>query len=456
MKHYYYQNRLAVYSLWIDILLLNLAFLFSHLTFSHGQEINDPYLILQLTLILSWLGLTYFLRLYQLSRLELTVDELLSRFMKAMLLFVLVITGMLYFTKYGSLVSRMLLGSTMVSFALLGCLARLLIVQWIRNYRSKGHNATGFMTIGSCELGDFLRQRYSERSDLGFKFQGTFEFNGHPIEEELHRLEHVIEETKPDFVYCCMNSLNPDQVQGIIQLGERQRAQIRLVPDFRGFLAHQATMQYHDVVPVIEVSTKPYSNKRDEASKRVFDLAFSLLVMVAGSPVFLSVCLVQKIFAPGPIFFRQERTGRWGQRFNIYKFRTMRTDAHTLGLQHSQGNGDPRLTPIGHFLRRTRLDELPQFINVLIGDMSVVGPRPLFHYDVDMLMAADPVHFKKLLTVKPGITSVGQLKVGYADSLSLNLLRMRHDLQYLKKYSVWYDLQLIAITMQIMLAGRGK
>ncbi|MPR32140.1 exopolysaccharide biosynthesis polyprenyl glycosylphosphotransferase [Salmonirosea aquatica] len=451
-----YQSRLAVYNLWIDVLLLNLAFLFSYATHSRGQELNDVYIILQLTLNLSWLGLTHFLGVYKISRLDFTADILLSRFFKALLLFILVITALLYFSKYGQSISRVVLGYTILGLGLTGCILRLLILQALRTYRAAGHNASGFMTVGNCDLGIFLRERYRERSELGFEFRGTFEFRDENMEQDLIRLEKLLEEKKPDFLYCCMTTLSPEQIRGIIDMGQRQRAQIRLVPDFRGFVAHQATMEYHDVVPVIEVSTKPYSNSRDEAYKRAFDLAFSLLVMLAGAPVFCSIMLLQKFFSPGPIFFRQERTGRWGQRFYIYKFRTMRTDADSLGLQHSQGDGDPRVTPLGRILRRTRLDELPQFINVLRGEMSVVGPRPLFHYDVDMLMAADPIHFKKLLTVKPGITSVGQLKVGYADSLHLNLLRMRHDLQYLKEYSVWYDLQLIAITMQIMVAGRGK
>jgi exopolysaccharide biosynthesis polyprenyl glycosylphosphotransferase len=451
-----YQLRLAQYTRWIDLLLLNGVFGIAYWLYFPFDPINDTYLILQLTLNLTWWGLTYLLQTYALSRHEMRTETLMRRFLRAALLQVLTITGFLYFTKYGESVSRLVLGGTMVGFALSGSLMRAFILHWLRNFRRAGHNKSGYLTVGNCELGEILRQRFSQRHDLGVQHRGSFEFGGRALDDELLRLESLIEDTKPDCLYCCLTTLSPEQVQGIIQLGERQRAQIRLVPDFRGFLPYQATMHYHDVVPVIDVSTRPYSNVTDETYKRAFDLLFSLIVMLLGAPVFALVAVAVKIFSPGPVFFRQERTGRWGQSFYIYKFRTMRTDADKLGLQHSQGDYDPRVTPIGRFLRKTRLDELPQFINVLKGEMSVVGPRPLYRYDVDMLMAASPIHFKKLLTVKPGITSIGQLKVGYADSLTLNLKRMSHDLDYLRKYSLWYDLYLIGLTVQVMVLRRGK
>jgi exopolysaccharide biosynthesis polyprenyl glycosylphosphotransferase len=451
-----YQLRLAQNTRWFDLLLLNGIFGLAYWAYFPFDPISDTYLILQLTLNLTWLALTSLLQTYALSRHAMSTEALLRRFLRAVLLHVLTITAFLYFSKYGESVSRLVLGGTMGAFALTGALGRVFIVQWLRNYRRAGHNESGYLTVGNCELGHILQQRFAQRQDLGVQHRGTFEFGGRALDDELLRLETLIEDTKPDSLYCCLTTLTPEQIQGIIELGERQRAHIRLVPDFRGFLPYQATLNYHDVVPVIDVSTRPYSNVTDETYKRAFDLLFSVTVMLLGAPVFALVAVAVKVFSPGPVFFRQERTGRWGQLFYIYKFRTMRTDADTMGLQHSQGDYDPRVTPIGRFLRKTRLDELPQFINVIKGDMSVVGPRPLYRYDVEMLMAASPIHFKKLLTVKPGITSIGQLKVGYADSLTLNLKRMSHDLYYLRKYSLWYDLYLIGLTVQVMVLRRGK
>ncbi|GHB63013.1 sugar transferase [Persicitalea jodogahamensis] len=452
----YYQGRLAAYSLWIDIILLNLGFGLSTYVMLGYPPADDIYLILQMALNLLWLGLTYFLQTYPLSRLDLSVQEFLGRFFKVIVLLVLIVAALLFFSKYGARVSRLVLFWTIANLVLSGSLVRMLMVQALRSFRQAGHNRSGYIMVGNCDMSQELRNRYEARKDLGMEYRGTFEFSEKAFEEEFAQLEDRLEATKADYLYCCMKSLTPVQIQGIIGLGERQRVQVRLVPDFRGFLPCQAKMVEHDVVPVIEVSTKPYVNEQDEMAKRTFDLAFSAVVMVLGAPVFGVVALLVKLLSPGPVFFKQERTGRWGQLFYIYKFRTMYTDADKMGLQHSQGNYDPRVTPIGRILRKTRLDELPQFINVMRGEMSVVGPRPLFRYDVDMLMRADPTQFKRLLTVKPGVTSIGQLTVGYADSLTLNLARMRHDLGYLRKYSIRYDLQLILKTMQVMVEGRGK
>ncbi len=461
MTKLYYQSRFAAYSLWIDLLLLNVTFGFTFYSYSYFRsggafEFSDSYLILLLVRNLLWVALTYFLQTYQVSRLELSVDVLFGRFLRAIMLQMMIILALLFVTKHGSSVSRLLYGCSVLSFVVTGAVARLVVLQWLRSYRMAGNNVSGFLTIGKSELCDIIRQRYEERLDLGLRYDGTFEFGAQPLDQEMHRLDSLVETTRPELIYCDMTSLTPEQIRSIVSLGERYRAQIRLVPDFRGFLPNEATMQYHDVVPVIEVNTRPYSNVRDETYKRMFDLVFSSVVMVVGLPVFGLVALLVKVLSPGPVFFRQPRTGRWGETFYIFKFRTMYTDADRLGLQHSQGALDPRVTPIGRFLRRSRLDELPQFINVLRGEMSVVGPRPLFRYDVDMLMEAAPEHFKKLLTVKPGITSIGQLRVGYADTLSLNLTRLRIDLQYLRKYSVWYDMYLIMLTMYVMVSGRGK
>ncbi len=452
----YYQSRLAAYSLWIDIILLNLGYGLSTYLYLGYPPADDIYLILQLALNLSWLVLTHFLQTYPMSRLNLSIRGLLGRFAKAIVLLVFISTALLFFSKYGERVSRMVLFWTVTNLVLFGSLARLLMVQLLRSYRQAGHNSSGYVTVGSCALGELLKSRYELRRDLGLQYRGDFEFGGGNLADKIAELEQLLENTGADYLYGCMSSLTHEQIQGIVQLGERHRVQVRLVPDFRGFAPYQAKMEFHDIVPVIEVSTKPYVNSQDEISKRAFDLAFSATVLVLGAPVFGLIALLVKLLSPGPVFFKQLRTGRWGQTFYIYKFRTMHTDAHKTGLQHSQGDGDPRVTAIGRLLRRTRLDELPQFINVLKGEMSVVGPRPLFRYDVDMLMKAEPTQFKKLLTVKPGVTSIGQLRVGYADSLSLNLTRMRHDLGYLRKYSIRYDLLLILQTMQVMVEGRGK
>jgi lipopolysaccharide/colanic/teichoic acid biosynthesis glycosyltransferase len=195
---------------------------------------------------------------------------------------------------------------------------------------------------------------------------------------------------------------------------------------------------------------------RTQRIKRVFDLTLTIPIVLLGLPVFLLIGLAVWLTSTGPVLFRQQRSGKDGVPFEIFKFRTMRIDTDHLRLKHSLGSEDPRLTPIGGFLRRSCLDELPQFLNVLRGEMSIVGPRPLFRYDVEVLKRAAPAEFKKIQTIKPGITSIGQIHIGYATTEAELLRRLKYDLSYLDRYSIWRDLGLVLQTVAVMFLGRGK
>jgi lipopolysaccharide/colanic/teichoic acid biosynthesis glycosyltransferase len=158
--------------------------------------------------------------------------------------------------------------------------------------------------------------------------------------------------------------------------------------------------------------------------------------------------------SPGPIFFLQDRVGRGGKRFKIIKFRTMYTDAEKAGPQLST-EGDPRITPIGRFMRKTRLDEFPQFFNVLLGQMSLVGPRPERQYYIDQIVALEP-QYMQLTRVRPGITSWGQVKYGYAENVDQMLQRMKFDLIYMKNRSIALDIKIMFYTVIIVFKAQGK
>ncbi|SEM44122.1 Sugar transferase involved in LPS biosynthesis (colanic, teichoic acid) [bacterium A37T11] len=188
--------------------------------------------------------------------------------------------------------------------------------------------------------------------------------------------------------------------------------------------------------------------------KRGFDIVFSLLVMIAGLPVFLLLMLITKVTSKGSIFYKQERVGLDETPFYIYKFRSMRVDAEKFGPQLASEN-DPRVTKWGRIMRKTRLDELPQFWNVLKGDMSVVGPRPERSHFIKKIAEQAP-EYKKLLNIKPGITSFGQVCYGYAESVEEMCDRMLFDLSYLSRVNLVTDLSIIFQTVKVMIEGRGK
>jgi exopolysaccharide biosynthesis polyprenyl glycosylphosphotransferase len=454
MKNHY-SGLLPKAHLWVDIGFLNLSFISAYLFRFDGfsELFKNQYINLLLVANLVWILTIHILKTYQFSRLSYHFNTQLAKYFKAVIIHAAVIMAFLYLTKQGEDYSRYQFLLTYGLFMTMSTLSRAAAILFLKLYRQAGYNYNRFAIVGKGDLASLIREFYGERKELGYRYYGMFDLEQ---ESPISALETFVKAKQLDYVYCCLNELSDDQVREIIKMGERQRTQIRLVPDFRGFMTNMATIEYHDMYPIIQVNTKPFSSFHEQTIKRAFDLVFSTIVMLLGAPVFLLVFVAIKITSPGPVFFKQKRSGRWGEMFDIYKFRSMYVDAEKMGLKHSQGDDDPRITPIGRILRKSRLDELPQFINVLKGEMSVVGPRPLFKYDVDMLMEAEPHEFQRLLTVKPGITSIGQITVGYADTMAKNVERLKYDLQYLKSYSVLDDVRLIFRTVQVMVLGRGQ
>lgn len=442
--------------LWTDMVLLNASFIVAYyVRFDSVSEIPDNrYVNLLLVGNLMWLLATHLFKTYQFSRLSYSINRQSLNLIKASIVHGGGILGFLYFTKQGEAYSRQQFLYTYSFFVLSAIAVRMLMMYAIHLYREAGYNFRTYAIIGNGELAGMIDGFYADHKELGYKKCGVFDV--HDKGNEMDRLEHFLERVQPDYIYCCLSEMDDTLVKRVMHVAQRQKTQVRLVPDFRGFMTNMATIEYHDMYPVIQVNTKPFSSMEEATVKRVFDVTFSSIVMILGAPLFLLLMGVVAVSSPGPVFFLQERSGRWGRLFKVMKFRTMYVDAEKFGLQHSQGDHDPRITPIGRILRRSRLDELPQFFNVIKGEMSIVGPRPLYKYDVDMLMKEAPHEFRKLLTVKPGITSIGQIKVGYASNLAENVQRLRYDLQYLRKYSMLTDVMLIFQTVQVMVLGRGR
>ena len=188
--------------------------------------------------------------------------------------------------------------------------------------------------------------------------------------------------------------------------------------------------------------------------KRAFDICFSLAVLVFGAPLFILLALITKLTSKGPVFYKQERVGINGRPFYIYKYRSMTVDAEKNGPQLSKDN-DPRITKWGQIMRKTRLDELPQFWNVLKGDMSVVGPRPERQHFIQQIVEKAP-GYQLLLSIKPGITSIGQVYYGYAENVDQMCQRMLFDLRYLNEVNIQTDINIILQTVKVMFQGKGK
>lgn len=205
--------------------------------------------------------------------------------------------------------------------------------------------------------------------------------------------------------------------------------------------------------PVLSPVIRDGMNLFERAVKRSFDFVASLIALIILSPLFVVICIALLCQRDGTVLFKQERIGYKGVPFNIYKFRTMRSDSESDGKPRLATVGDDRLTKIGRFLREHHLDELPQLLNVLKGDMSFVGPRPERRYFIDKIRKENP-NYDYIYLMRPGLTSMATLHNGYTDTMEKMLIRLQMDLDYLSKRSLWLDVKLIFQTFLYIVNGK--
>jgi len=446
----------AIYG-FVDLLLLNSSFAFVSFM-KQGWHLNPDITFFSQFIYINvfWLVIQYFFRINEFER-TIPYERALSSIIQTVVMHFLLLAAFNYFlsdllpainwffTKY-LLFILLLFSWRSMMWALLGFV------------RKRGLNYRRVILLGGGELSREMKNYFYNHPEVGYRMEGIFideyqpglngDVKGTIQESKKFALEKGIDE-----IYCSLSDLHGEQVTEMMKFADDNLIRFKLIPDFRGFNHKKVNIDFYQAIPVISVRKEPLQSPLNRLLKRLFDIFFSLLVIVLIFPwLFPVVILLIKTSSPGPVFFKQKRSGKDNKTFVCYKFRTMVVNKNADEVQ-ATGN-DMRITRVGKFLRKTSLDELPQFFNVLWGSMSVVGPRPhmLKHTEeyaklIDKFMVR---HF-----IKPGISGWAQVNGlrGETRQPAAMQRRVEHDVWYIENWSMLLDLKIIFLTARNVLSG---
>jgi undecaprenyl-phosphate glucose phosphotransferase len=369
---------------------------------------------------------------------------------------VLLMIIILFGLKISSDYSRLWLGWWVVYGLAFLLVFRMCIYGVLQYQRLHGKNFRRVVIVGAGDLGNKLIDKIAASPWTGFKIMGLFDdnvqlngstINGYSVLGKLEEIEPYIKENRVDEVWIALPLRAEERVKELLYALRHQTVNIKLIPDIFGFSLLNHSMTEIAGLPVVNLSDTPMGGT-NKLVKAIEDRVLAFLILLLVSPLLVVIAILTKITSSGSILFKQKRHGWDGRIINIYKFRTMKVHSESAGTVTQACRDDERFTSIGAFLRRTSLDELPQFFNVLQGKMSIVGPRP--HAIEHNELYKDQVNQYMLRhMVKPGITGWAQVNGlrGETDTLDKMKKRVEYDLFYIENWSLWFDLKIILLTL---------
>lgn len=415
------------------------------------------------TLSLFLMFVYWFWGLYRYSRLHSRFDEL-SMVAKASAVAIIILFFAIFFDDATSgriphfrLLIVMYWG--LIVFFAGGARAVLRTIQ--RNLIIKGYGVHNAVIVGAGNRAVDVFNLTLKYKALGYKPVGFVSTEGGiaaaplpgPILGNVAGLDGVIKKASAQEIIIALEQNDREQLYGILSSVNGANVSVKMVPDLHDAVSGQVRVGQLYGFPLIEIMPQ-IMQPWEEATKRALDVLFSLVLLVLGLPFWILVALAVRFESRGPIIYKQERVGQDGKTFTLYKFRSMYQNAEKLTGPMWADKNDPRITKTGRIIRKLHLDEVPQFINVMKGNMSLIGPRPERPYFVEQLSKEIPL-YRRRLKVKPGITGWAQIKHTYDQSIDDVKIKLQYDLFYIENMSLRLDFKIALSTIVHMLSGKG-
>ncbi|MDN3678424.1 undecaprenyl-phosphate glucose phosphotransferase [Flavobacterium paronense] len=404
----------------------------------------------------TWIVIAILVKYYEVYRFT-TPVEIITKLVKQYSVFLLVVIAFFPFAKSVTFSGKAIAIFMIISFCIIVTFKYLLFF-YLKKYRIvTGSNFRNAVIIGYTPEAIRLKEVFDTRKDYGYRFLGYFsdKKQNPEVKGRIEDLNLFVIDNKVDEIYCSLNEISNEKLKELVEFADENNKTIKFIPDTKEIYSKNLKIDYYELFPVLSLQKTQLHNPFIKGIKRAFDILFSLFVIIfLLSWLIPLLALLIKLESKGPVFFKQGRPGMDEEEFHCYKFRSMQVNGFT---EKEASKNDPRVTKMGRFMRKTSMDELPQFFNVILGDMSVVGPRPHL-WSQNKAYASKIKKYMVRHYVKPGITGLAQVK-GFRGEIETEedmVNRIKLDVFYIENWSLIMDIKIIFQTVFNIFKGEDK